>query len=307
MTTLHIANTQFESELQGLQDNHPVHDQLQFLPLLYASPEDLVLANWFPPDLPKTPKVVDKDHITEAKRIESWGPSAKIQEFAKQHHLEYDIPPIDVVKTVASKFYPIEQGFGLPTSLILNSQAEIDHWINNVKLPFVLKKPFATAGRGHKIFKCKADLHYEFKEPVLAEPWVSRECDFSTQWNIEKSGKIVFIGWTIMDCNEFGKYRATHIKSERPNFINAHIEQIQSLLNGIVKLGFFGQLGIDGFTYNGQLNAACEINPRKTMGWVALKLCEKLQTQTLSMFYCRGKKGLLPTTSLGLQLTVTTP
>ncbi len=307
MTILHIANTQFESELQGLQDNHPVHDQLQFLPFVYANPEDSVLVNWLTPGLPKKPKGVGPNQINGVTRVESWGPSEKIKIFARQHQLEYEIPPIEVVKTIASKFYPFEQGYAMPGSSILKTHADMQHWLNHVKPPFVFKKPFATAGRGHKIFKCKAALHCDFKGSVLAEPWVSRDQDFSTQWNIDKSGKITLFGWTLMDCNEFGKYRASHIIKQQPAFIDAHIEAAWPLLQKIATLGFFGQLGLDGFTYNDRLHPVCEVNPRKTMGWVALKLCKKLQTQSLSMFYARGEKGLLPTTPLGLQLTALTP
>ncbi len=302
MTTLHIANTQFESELIGVQDNHPVHQQLQYLPLLYANANDLILVNEMRDDVPKS--CVTKNELPSTATVESWGPSTRIQKFAQKHGFTYDIPPIDVVKTIASKFFPYEQGYKLDGSALLTSKEDLHQWMADVEPPCVLKKPFGTAGRGHQIFKCKAALHLPFTGPVLGERWVERKEDFSTQWKIEKSGKINFLGWTLMACNQFGKYTTTHIRKTKPSFIDQHIEAVKPLLEKCASMGFFGHLGIDGFTYEGKVHAACEINPRKTMGWVALQLQERLQLEEFSMHYKRGQEGLLPSTPLGLQLTI---
>ena len=144
---------------------------------------------------------------------------------------------------------------------------------------------------------------------LLAEPWVERSSDFSSQWHIEKSGSISFLGWTEMICSKGGSYLETLISDQKPPFFDKHVKVATPLLEKIAGMGFFGPIGIDAFVFNGQLHPVCEINPRKTMGLLALQLKEKLHKSSLKMRYARGSKGLLPThiknhKPFGLQLTV---
>jgi predicted ATP-grasp superfamily ATP-dependent carboligase len=52
-------------------------------------------------------------------------------------------------------------------------------------------------------------------------------------------------------------------------------------------MGFRGNVGIDSMIYDGKLHPIVEINLRKTMGWVALKLGKSVAYET-------GTEGLLP-------------
>ena len=324
---LHICNTQFEWELvhpginlENSFASHPVHLQLQFLPFLYGDREDQVFItdgpenDFFKANMPKPYR--DPAAITE---VESWGPSLAIKKWTERHHLKYDIPDMGIVKTIASKTFPFEQGISLPGAACIKTEKDLQNWLKEINGPFVLKLPFSTAGRGNKIFKCKTALHYGEILPILskngvllAEPWITRSNDFSSQWNIEKNGTIACLGWTEMICSDRGSYLQTLISDETPPFFDEHIEIVKPLLEKIAEMGFFGQLGLDAFVYDNLLHPVCEINPRKTMGWLALQFKEKLGLPNLKMHYGQGDSGLLPHhlenhKPFSLQLTVSYP
>src|SRR3990167_4274890 len=93
--TLIICNTFFEKELESLKSktlaqwmqSHPIILQLQFLPLLYASPEDRILVSTLPsqPD----PRLVCIDDPPKHLPIDHWGPSKAIATWAKEQNIPY--------------------------------------------------------------------------------------------------------------------------------------------------------------------------------------------------------------------------
>lgn len=88
--TLHIANTFFEWELENTASidlteafaQHPIFKQLQFLPCLYANPQDVVLVSEIPnPEyLASLPFATPSLHLLSSKEklhlntIDSWAP-----------------------------------------------------------------------------------------------------------------------------------------------------------------------------------------------------------------------------------------
>lgn len=211
MSQIHICNTFFEKELASSQPRtlsewfhiHPMVLQLQFLPLLYAAPEDTILVTSLPDSPDPRLCLLDSPHSST---LTTWAPSLAIAAYAKTHGIPYKIPPWDVVKTVNSKIFSFSHSPKLPGSELLSSEKEMLQWIEKTPGPKVLKMPFGTAGGGH-FHVGKGRLPKQF--PVIGEPWVERVFDFSTQWEI--GDVIEFLGSTIFQNEPNGTYHGTFV------------------------------------------------------------------------------------------------
>jgi hypothetical protein len=289
MSQLHICNTFFEKELEtGAKKSlaewmraHPIVMQLQFLPLLYAGPNDRILVS----DLPENPDprlclIDDPPHLP----IEHWGPSLAIAEWAKSHNLNYEKVDWSTVKKVNSKVFSFTESSKLPGAQLLNSQDEIADWIQNTPDPKVLKTPFGTAGGGHIL---NPNVKRLYICPTIGEPWVERIMDFSTQW---KNGKL--IGVTVFENETNGTYKGTFAGEVEQWAIEEHLSSATPLIQKLMDHGYTDHVGIDAFIYlwkgKKKLHPIVEINGRKTMSWVAL------QMETKRLYYTRGSDGLLP-------------
>jgi hypothetical protein len=291
MSRLHICNTFFEKELEsGIRKPladwmhiHPIVMQLQFLPLLYASPEDRILVS----DLPDNPDprlcLIDKP--PKGLVIEHWGPSLAIASWAKTHGIDYDIPDWDMVRTINSKIFSFTESPKLPGAALLETDREIKAWIQKTPGPKVLKTPFGTAGSGHRI---NPNVKQLYMGPMIGEPWVERVMDFSTQWN---NGQLV--GVTVFENEPNGTYRGTFAGNVEAWALEEHLSVARPLIEKIGKMGYCGHVGIDAFIYlwegKQRLHPIVEINARKTMSWMAL------QTPGKQLYYTHSQEGLLPT------------
>jgi len=310
MGLLHIANTNFEWELtqkepaslEQVIEHHSISMQLQFLPLLYAQPGDEI-------GVTHLPNNSHNFHLLSQpgrhERVESWGASLSVQAWAKKHNIAYDIPPWEVVRTVNSKAFSFTMSPKLPLAALLYSQKEVEQWMSSVNGAKVLKSCFGSAGRGHLFVPCEQKKLEAFlmREglPVIGEPWVNRLIDFSTQWIIHQSGEIEFLGETECINDARGQYRENRVGEvlkEYRHFVDHHKEIAFDLLQKMFQMGYFGNVGFDAMIYeNNKLHPVIEINARKTMGFVALKLQQtRFPKQTISLSYVTNspKENLLP-------------
>lgn len=309
MPFLHICNTFFEQELEGAQGSlkywlnaHRAYGQLQYLPLLYAQPEDRVLVTHLPsyPD----PRLCLIDNPPSLP-IESWGASRAIEQFAAAHGLVYRCPDFDLVHKIHSKSFAFTHSPHLPGAQLLYTEKEVLSWIEKNAGPKVLKTVLGTSGRGH-FFVGERDPRPFFQKEfaqgrsILGEPWVSRAFDFSSQWEI--GSEIELQGLTVFETSDKGAYRATLagpaelLFGERLSFAKQHLEIARPILQKIQAMGFFGSLGIDAFVYNhDQLHPIVEINARKTMSRVALEIQKKQRPDGIVRMSFEAKPGgLLP-------------
>jgi hypothetical protein len=312
MPKLHIANTFFEWELETQQKlslneaflQHPIFLQLQFLPVLYADPEDaIVLSDPPPSDYASSLKslgILNPRHFILDEKIpfpdtdiESWGPSLLIAAWAKKNSLTYSIPDWNVAKKVHSKLFSFDHSPKLPGAALLYEEAQAKQWIHSFRGAKVLKTCFGVSGKGHLIIeegsvsweRIASFLHAEWKKgfPVIAEPWVRRVLDFSTQWHIDKTGLMTYLGSTICQNDERGQYQWNEVGKEKTLFhpyypqLTQHRQNVEPLIRTMANKGFFGNLGIDAMLYTLPenpdailLQPVVEINARKTMGWAAL-------------------------------------
>lgn len=290
MSRLHICNTFFERELQALSKkslvewfrSHPVVMQLQFLPLLYASPEDRILVSDLPPN--PDPRLCLIDDPPKGLKIEHWGPSLAIANWAKEHGLPYEIPDWELVRKINSKAFSFAESPKLPGGKLLENSEAIRAWVEQTPEPKVLKSPFGTAANGHHI---NPNVKRLYTAPLIGEPWVDRVMDFSTQW---RDGELVAV--TVFENEANGTYKGTFEGVVEPWAFEEHLAAAKPLIEKIVQMGYSGHVGIDAFIYlwegKKRVHPIVEINARKTMSWVATQLPEK------QLYYTRSPEGLLP-------------
>lgn len=311
---IHLCNTFFEWELEqehipdlekAFQQNSTFL-QLQFLPLLYAGKHEPILVTDFPKDIDH-PFALLKNPPKEG-TINSWGYSRAISQWAKKHHLTYTMPSWETIKKINSKAYSFAVS-PLPGSALIKNMADAAPFLLQ---NYVWKSCFGTAGRGHffsKNAKLSSLLEKEWKKglPVIAEPWVDRVCDFSTQWEITHDQEILFLGVAFLHNTSLGTYRgnsAGNVKQEAifAKEILAQKKISLNVLKEIAAEGYFGEVGIDAMIYKKgreiKLQPIVEINARKTMGWVCLMLQKRLAPKgILTLEYTSDKdqsNNLLP-------------
>jgi len=301
MSILHVCNTFFEWELAGLAGDtlasaltlNPIMTQLQFLPYVYGNEIDSVLATDKPDEM--TLPTYTLDEQPPLSKVETWGASQLVQEWALARDLQYTMPPWDVVKMVNSKTYSFAKN-PLPGAKLIYKGDPLEP-------KMVLKSCYGTAGRGliaSDSPKAKGFCENEWKRglPIIAEPWVERTLDFSTQWIISPSGEIAYLGSTICKTSSKGAHMSNRAGGQPPSFVEEQKSVAMPILEEMATMGYFGNVGFDAMVYGqNQLQPVVEINARKTMGWVTLQVQQKkYPSEIIELAYLPSdQKGPLPT------------
>ncbi len=306
---IHIANSAVEEEYalgsQGsLRDSFTKHKlclQLQFLPLLYCRPSDLVAVTAIPEEtylariceyLGFHPRLVLLNNFTpfQGKECRPWGHSLRVQKWAQERQAVYRMPEWEVVQLINSKAFSFNC-HALPQAALIQNQKDLHRWLGSFEGIKVLKTCYGFSGQGHtfidsfeiapKILQF-CENEWRANRPIIGEPWLERVMDFSTQWLIQSNKEIQFLGATRFEANTKGVYHATLAGPQELlfgsflPFLEEHLAFVRKPLKEIAGLGFFGHLGIDAFVFKNQgknaLNPLVEINGRQTMSWVALNI-----------------------------------
>lgn len=332
MSTVHIANTDFEFELAQTAPlpiadswaSHPLCLQLQFLPLLYAKPEDAVAVTAFPEQgfleelqaflkspLPNLISLTERKAFPNAECL-SWGPSLQVKAWAKSRNLAYNIPDNwAMIQDINSKAFSMR--YSPLDSRLITSPVELKHFMNEVSGPKVLKTCFGLSGLGHLIInettnpgKVAMFCAKEFMagRAIIGEPWLKRIFDFSTQWFLTKEGKAELLGSTVFETDAGGAYQGTLAGPEEEIFhthlpyLEEHKKRVMDLLQELHQLGNFGHVGVDALLYDDnettKLYPIVEINGRQTLSWVALRLQQlKFPDKVIRLTFKKGEEGLI--------------
>lgn len=318
MNRVHLANTDFEFELahpsrdtlENGWNKNPISLQLQYLPLLYAKEEDIVAVAEIPDPaflqglkdqawrkgagLPQMALLQEIDPFVNCECV-SWGYSQQVQAWAHQRKMKYEMPDWPVVQEVNSKAFSHRYTTLKDATLLWNEQ-ELKMWLQSFSGKKVLKSCFGLSGKGLYIIQEKTsneelirfcEKEWKQQRPIVAEPWLERVFDFSTQWNISPEGGIECVGSTVFETNAYGTYNATVAGPEASifgpylSFLEAHKHASRIVLQEMFKKGFFGNVGIDALLYKCHerskicLYPIVEVNARKTMSWVALMMQQR--------------------------------
>ncbi len=328
MPLIHIANTHFEKELAGeitksFENSlkiHPNFLQLSYLPLIYREKGEYaclpsiptndylhhIAALNFPTDKIITFRDLNKDFL-----IEPWGHSSLIQQFAGKHGIKYEIPSAQILRNLSSKQLSHTLS-PLPGSKLLWDETDLSQWIKTTPGNKVLKSCYGFSGRGHfhldesvnNLSKippnAKNFFIHETKKhgrPIIAEPWLKRVFDFSSQWQIRQCQPPLLLGIVRLENTFQGKYLKniaakkldTLFTKQEQDFVLKHIAFVRPLIHQFGLEGYFGYLGVDAMVYENQqtlsLQPMVEVNPRKTFGFIALRLQAKCDSPSIAITY----------------------
>lgn len=341
---VHVANTNVEFELSHFSleslerswSRHSLCLQLQFVPLLYAEPEDIVAVTalpcqdylailqqtgWWPNGLPFL--VLLEEYLPfKGKKCLSWGPSLQVQAWAKARQMSYDLPNWEIAQLVNSKAFSFRYTTLSEAALLYNQKA-LMHWLHQTEGPKVLKTCFGLSGRGNwridddspseKLLNfCRNE--WQHKRPMIGEPWLNRLYDFSTQWRIHLNQQIEYLGATRFETDAQGVYQGTLAGPEAilfasfSSFLHQHRQHALKALTDMAAMGFFGFVGIDALLYFDSKNSSIslyplvEINGRQTMSLIALRLQHHVCPEKILRLTLEHKEAALQTSFLPNQL-----
>lgn len=319
MRTLHLCNTQFEFDLQqpevpnllqGIEAN-PICLQLQFLPCLYADKRDLIGVSSLP-EAQTHPGLSPLSALPPFDRVKFWGASPAITELLNQENVPLSLPPWSAVQKVNSKRFSFSLSPPLPGACLLSDPEQLESWWKTRRQLSVLKSCFGVAGRGKLLLRSHSPVEsaMEFCQrqwsqnlPVVAEPWMSRLLDFSSQWEIHPNG-IEYLGPTLMTNTPQGVYQSTvvgDVEAKLAPYLNEHLDFAREALQVIRDEGYWGPVGIDAMVYKDPepvLHPIVEVNARQTMASTAIKYWKKNSPKsTFRLTYRQAslqEGGLLP-------------
>ena len=257
MKTLHIANINFEMLLDeplpiSLEESFALHPnllQLQHLPKLYTDQPYLATCD--------APYTFDAPP-TEPHTILPWAHHPLIEAWSQEHNHHYLHP--ENIELYASKQFSFDHLPQLPgTKLVFNADD-----LHFTSYPVVLKTVYGFSGRGHKVYHKQPtpdrwmQKQWAKGRPLIAEPWVKVISNFSVQFENKQP-----IGVCELFNNPRGMFEGCDVNHGFKLPANFNPDPL------IEKLNYDGPFGIDAFVWAGGCHIN-EINPRRTMGRVAL-------------------------------------
>lgn len=166
----------------------------------------------------------------------------------------------------------------------------------------LLKAPLSSAGRGHMrllegewTVAARAWLEKMVAQQggVVVEPWLDRVMDFSAQYEVSKEG-VKLVGMTRVMNDKAGRYMGTFVHHKwtsglepelteflfrKAGVMKLYKVEMPKLLEALIGSDFRGNFGVDAMVYESEgcfhLRKVVEVNPRMTMGRVALELLRK--------------------------------
>lgn len=278
MQLIHYANTDFEDEWSSKSTSHPLHQILELIPCLYAKPDEKILIKNKTSLQSDVRMVLSIDGIKTPK-LDYWGLTPSVAEVLKQ--IKQPHPPLAVVKEISSKEFCLKYQSEKDACLVF-SYTQFLHWKKSVPGQIVLKRLHGVAGRGHEMREHCFEKFIKEHAPVIAQKWWPRITDFSTQWMLSEKKEIRFLGSCLMKNTQKGGFKEVCVNTRFA--LDSILETHQEALSQLSSLGYFGPVGIDGLFYGNPANPKAipilEINPRKTMGWLTLKMQELLHKPT---------------------------
>ncbi|MCL1942906.1 MAG: hypothetical protein FWF54_05085 [Candidatus Azobacteroides sp.] len=188
-----------------------------------------------------------------------------------------------------------------------SDRERIEQFIRKEQMPCVIKSPYSSSGRGllwipsGSLSRSAAQIlsgMLNKQKEVSVERVLDKHADFSAQFISDGGGKVDFVGFSLFKTNEKGAYEGSRILSQEEielfflRFIDvSRLEivkyQLIDFLTHKVSYRYKGNIGVDMMIYKENdrycLHPCVEINLRKNMGYLAVKLYENSVTKG-----CRG-------------------
>lgn len=292
------ANFDYELELFSKQSNLKINQEFEYL---YWWAEDKLLAlstNLFYPqdylDYVQT-FISNPIEITNQKPTLNW--------WGELNHLKNE----QILNSkITSTQFAIENDLCHPQTQIITEIGQIK---SLDQIDYVLKNPNLMSGKGFYKFKGpllnQETLSWAQKNlliaPLIFEPWLSKKQDFSSYIFFQEKKIETYFNFS----NEQGNYKGTVVYAN-PTSIFEQLEEIGinldyyfNFINLVstfyTNLGAFQGMSVDSFTYHeegaNKVYLLSEVNYRKSMGWIALKLKKFLPINGIGQFYIKKRQN----------------
>nr|NIP95114.1 hypothetical protein [Akkermansiaceae bacterium] len=202
---------------------------------------------------------------------------------------------------------PILSGAG-EVGRVVSSEEEVRGWLEETTAAeCVLKAPFSTAGRERLIRRCAdppspgelawIEAVLDAQGCLVIEPWLERVLDFSLHYDFRREDGLRRRGQVVLTNRRQGQFGSATVADRITDFLDepsrrslfagasrrGHLgefieDSLEPALVGLLEEhGYHGPLGVDAFLYRGKdgdlrFKPVVEINPRYTMGRVAIEL-----------------------------------
>jgi hypothetical protein len=290
-----------------------MQENLALLPAWYAAPDDYILLP--DGNLVMAGKIVhDKVVNNVALEVAFWGISPQSVRFLKKWQerrgLSLTIPEWkDEYRFLGSRFASqqvLSQLIGsipeIEKNILPQYFSEIEavenHVINSVDKQLV-KSPFSSSGRG-LVWLPPGELARSEKQiisgmlkkqsQVSVEKALDKQLDFSMHFEINETAETHFVGYSVFQTNGKGAYEKsllanqTALEEQITTFIDKRLllnvqSTIRVVLDDLYAPHYKGTIGIDMLIYRSEnqykLHPCVEINMRKSMGYLAIRLFER--------------------------------
>ncbi|QEG23972.1 DUF455 family protein [Mariniblastus fucicola] len=172
----------------------------------------------------------------------------------------------------------------------------------------IYKHDLGSSGRGmHRIATRKPAPQKQFRSDIeaIVEPWLERVVDLSFLWHVDQAGELKFLGWTRPLVSKGGRYEGTKLGSPfydcdpevRKFLLSEKCLKLKltqqwlerNLLPELTSRQFRGNFGVDAFVFRNResslkIRPFVELNPRTTMGHVALAIEKRTADGAKGMF-----------------------
>lgn len=261
----------------------------------------------------KQSDVITKKSLWHNKEIDLWGIAPNsIYLFEKiniTHQLDLRIPSWNekykelcsrsssykVLEELVKKMPEIDSNI-LP--FYFNNLNELENFLSIHNNKLLIKSPYSSSGRGlvwlttGKLAQSETQIIRGMLKKqgiIFAENILDKVLDFSMHFNVNNA-QIDFLGYSLFETNSKGAYEKSVLSSQEnlekriTSLIEKYLtDKVKIYLSSILKENYspyyVGKIGIDMMVYKTEkgykLNPCIEINMRKSMGYLALKLYEK--------------------------------
>ncbi|GHT09660.1 hypothetical protein FACS189426_08620 [Bacteroidia bacterium] len=275
---------------------------LASLPAWYAAPDDYVLLS---------NQAIPQEARNE--QVALWGISPQsihfFEKLNKQYDLQLKIPEWkEEYRFLGSRFASQQALARLMDAIpeiendilpqFFSDMDEIEKCLMQSQEKQLLKSPYSSSGRGlvwlppGELARSERQIisgMLKKQSRVSIEKALDKQLDFSMHFENTPEGETKFIGYSIFQTNAKGAYEKSFLANQNAleKQISAFIDKdllrivqntINKILNDLYSTNYTGNIGVDMLVYlsGGQykLNPCVEINMRKSMGYLAVRLFE---------------------------------
>jgi hypothetical protein len=287
-----ICNLDHEERLAGIpvRARPEIERKLAASFLFLGGPDDMAVAERELPEafrarFPGLPRIVREVEGTGGAKLE-WAPTE----------------PAAVIRRVSSKVFALEVVRRLGLEVVGTACRSVREVA--ARLPegrWVVKRAFGHGGLGHFLGAGRAlppnapgwiEKALASGEPVVLEPWVERDADYSVQ--LEVAGEVTVLAVLELLVTAQGSYRGNRVGTVPPE-VTAELARVGTLVGEALRAeGYRGPAGVDAYVSGGKLRPLVEVNPRHTMGMIARAVARRLGHDVGSWLTFTGKLAAGP-------------